>query len=326
MTALPCPYCTSVTTQPGAVRCPQCGRHAIAAGPASNDLAHWAQVILGSTTFRREIERLRTDDHEGLPLHGVEPLPPGTPPHADDLGSPLASVRLRGESLCAHVGSVALLALLGLGMTAAGALLCHDLNDDRPGAIFAPAGLILTGLGTLGLALWVALRPLQPARTLWVCPGGVLWEEGGLVRCRAWDELRSVHAGAETGRPWVRVLLDGVPIYLSAAQSPAALRVGTAIEARASAELLTRVVLQIASGASVPFGTLRLDADGVTWRGAFAEWARITAITAGAARITIDLKGRRRWARASYREVPFPRVLLALARLLRAQPPRGAEP
>lgn len=321
MTAPGCPYCEGITAHPvGGAVCPRCGR-LVVAGPAPRDAAGWAQSLLASAAYQRELERFGADDFDDLPTFGARPLPPGAAPDVDDLGPPLASVRLRGDSPLALAGAVALLALLGLGMATVGVLLFRDLDDDRPGSFFAPSSLILTGLGMLGLAIWVALRPAQPARTLWACPGGVVWDEGGLVRSRAWDELPAVHAGAEAGRFWVRVTLDGTPAYLSAAQSPAALRVGAFVEARASADLLPRAVRRIAAGAAVPFGALRLDAGGITWRGAFAEWSEVAAVTAEAARITIDLKRRRRWARASYREVPFPRVLLALARLLRAQPP-----
>jgi hypothetical protein len=130
-----------------------------------------------------------------------EALPDGVPPEAAALGQPLASLRV-------GFGEHRLTLLLGWGLVSAAILTLAGAAwivvffpvQGRPLAdateLLSWMGLAVLTAGGLGfLTLYTAHHSSPPVR-FWLCPGGLIWEVKGEIRCCTWQNVLDLQSGA----------------------------------------------------------------------------------------------------------------------------------
>jgi len=83
----------------------------------------------------------------------------------------------------------------------------------------------------------------------------------------------------------------------------------------ASAQLLPKL-RRIVAGERVRFGAVVLDARGFASPGFAAAWSDIVRVMADRKQLFVDRRGQPEWHEIAYRQVAFPRVVLALSAVL----------
>ncbi len=266
------------------------------------------EFMAGSPRYRREMEQLKEDDVPDLRDGALLPLPANSPEPAHGYGRPLASIHFRADLRLARLLSrlLAVVLLLGTGALAA---LIFVLDMHIP--LYA---LIACGAAFLVSLVGVFLTQRSP-RTVWVCPRGIVWQQGGRVACCSWEEVEEVYVKPGKRSSVFKVILGKADAQFSEAHSRAALEVGAFIEKRASQAALPAALRRICAGAKVTFGIVALDRDGLTWQQNDCPWSRIVKVAADEKYLYVDTRDSKD-LRIPYGEIALPSVVQALARIL----------
>ena len=276
-------------------------------------------AVSGSAAFRREMERFSEDRLPFLDEFPLEPIPEQVPIEADQLGRPVASLLLKGDKrvlgITAGVGMMFLalscLAMIPIGFLAAGPpKKGEDLGGMASVLIYVP---IFAGIG-----IWLVLiKKWTPPRSLWVCPGGLIWQWGSRVGFRRWHEIEDFSVSGATGRPlfWLTPA-EGTDFVLSAGQGPTVVPVADYIELKASAALLPVMLGRFLANEKLKFDRLSMDRDGIRARGQVCLWSEIGGTRLDGTAFLVTDRGRQELVRLRTKDVSFPMVAQAIVRIV----------
>jgi hypothetical protein len=276
-----------------------------------------AAFLAHSAAFRREMQRFADDALPSLAELRIDPLPGRVPEEADELGEPLASFRLPGESRIGTSIAGSLMILFGLPylVMPVAALVHPPLHHEDIGPAIGSA---LAGLTFASLGVWLIWeRGLTPSPTLWVCPEGLIWEYGPRVGLCRWDAVEDFAASGATGRPLIWITpREGVRFVFSARHGPAINPITEYIELKTSAALLPLLLVRIFAGERVSLGDLSMDRNGIAWRREQVAWSEVAGIAVAGDFTRVEVV--RGWSRIGLRsrDVSFPMVAQAIARII----------
>jgi hypothetical protein len=239
----------------------------------------------------------------------VDPIPAGMPVAADELGPVMSSLHIPGNPNRANL-------VVGILLMVFGPLILPATMLGSPQPEWAAAisyGLCMVALGLL--VIW--FRKPTLAKRLWVCEGGLIWQEGERIGFCPWDGIAHFTSSEVHGRAiYLLCPEEGVKFFLTPALGPHIPSLAEYIELAASAALIPVALDQIRRGVQVTFGLLTMDREGV-WSGRrYCPWSRLAGIYVDATTVRVDeiagLNGlpMRAW------DVSFPMAAQAIGRII----------
>jgi hypothetical protein len=247
-----------------------------------------------------------------------DPLPEQVPAETDQLGEPVTSISFKGDGIAGRVAGVFLiLSSLSCLLMPPIVFLVEGLpkkGDDLAGM----GGLLIYVLILAPVGIWlVFFRKWTPRRSLWVCPGGLIWEWGSRFGFKRWHEIEEFSASGATGRPlfWVTPA-EGTNFVLSAGQGPTIVPIADYIELKASGALLPISLKRFVDGETLMFGKLRMDQKGIRAGSDTWLWHEIKDTRVDGTAFLVKDARNRDVLRLRTRDVSFPMVAQAIVRLV----------
>ena len=285
----------------------------------------WDDFRFTSPAIQNEMLALATrrlPDLRDVPVYAV---PESAPKMIDDWSEPLGTLRIPGESWVSRWIGIAALATVGLGLSG-GPMSCMIMAaidaNRRADALFSPVLLIYLGLGCACLYFAWRLTFRRPilALDLWIFEEGLLLRRGGELIVARYQDIQDYEVSRETGRPlfWL-TLRDEDPIILSVGHTRQVLPLMEYMEIRiAGAQLLPRLK-SIWEGEREKFGIVTLDRDGYHSPKFVVPWSDLVRIDCDDCSMYVRFDKRRDKHVIRYRDVSFPQLVLALAKILKKE-------
>jgi len=288
--------------------------------------SNWDDFRLNSPAVQSERIKLATSALPDMRSLKLLPVPESAPDTDQELGSPLAALTLDDESESPDTFRVRPLHCAGALAAVVMLVVFLEVNAHHSAAIGVSVtfAVALFGLwyghrsGLLrGTPLDVNLgRPFLSTR-LWLFEEGILWQSGAdFGKCR-FEDMEDFRVNLESAQPRFRIAPRGQDaIVMSLNCSVEIMPMAEYMEVKmASAQLLPKL-RRIVAGERVRFGAVVLDARGFASPGFAAAWSDIVRVMADRKQLFVDRRGQPEWHEIAYRQVAFPRVVLALSAVL----------
>jgi hypothetical protein len=179
---------------------------------------------------------------------------------------------------------------------------------------------IAIGIACLYFVRDAARYRTRPSLKLWVFEEGILLQREGQLIAASWQEIDGFEVSYETGRPlyWL-TLKDEDAIILSMGHRPEVVPLMEYVEIRMAAVQLLPRLKSIWSGELERFSDVAISADGIFGPELVARWSEVRGLSADEKWLYIHWKSERRRESIRYRDVSFPTLVMALARILIAE-------
>ena len=307
-------------------------------GRSDEPYANWDDFRLNSAAVQCQRLSLATSALPDMRSLKLLPVPESAPDTDEDLGSPLAALTLDDESESPDTVRVRPLHYAGVFGAVVMLVVVLVLNALHSAAIGVGVGFVVAMIGlwqadrsNLLRGTWLDLNLARPfVRTrMWLFEEGILWRNGaGFGKCR-FENVEDFRVNLESAQPLYRIVPrshDSLEMSLNC--SAEIMPMAEYMELKmASAQLLPKL-RRILAGERVKFGVVVLDARGFASPGFAAAWPDIARVMADRTKVFVDRRGQPEWHEVAYRQVAFPRVVLAIATILieeaRRLPPADA--
>lgn len=290
----------------------------VTVGPRAEPYADWDDFRTNSPTVQQALADLATRALPDLRNAECLPLPADLPNDTGELGLPVASVVMPGDSR--RFSFVDLLAIIvGIAVVLVMLLLRFLGITLSP---FTERLLLATGFvaGSVLFALWLYLRTRKSHLTCWIMNGGIICRQNGRIDFANWRDVRSleISAGGLNVRCRVDIGID-TPIVLDTSSDPKLMPIIEYIEKNATAaQLLPRLhAILLAGGAD--FGPVQLDRTGMRTPFDYPPWATIRKVVADETKLLIDLQDHSTWLEVALASVSFPLLVQVLSHIMIAE-------
>lgn len=236
-------------------------------------------------------------------------------------GARLAEYSGRASLPLVWIGLGLVLGALGLGLAVGGLLASRS---DRSLLCLVPPGLLCLGAGAWALNEWRLKHNLR----VWLYPEGFAHFHGGRVNVFRWEGITEVYQSMQhthrMGRAVQRIYTvrsrDGKQSVLTGELGGIA-ALGEHIQEQVTRRMLPRSLAAYNAGETQSFKNLRLDREGLTYRGKSLPWSEVEEVRIDRGALTIRAKGRRAaWASLTASGTPnLPTLLALLDKTVRVQ-------
>jgi hypothetical protein len=346
-----CPHCSGTVLVPAELakaHCIHCGQaldleyhvtaealpappHAIqssgqdAAPGATQNYANWDEFRSNSPSVQRQLFELATRPLPDLRGAVCQDLPDTVPAPTDDLGEPLASLSVAGEShwLGPGVGGVLFAAALVIAVSCLVMPLLGQAFGPRRGGNGVPIlspGFVIPGIASVAavaIGIWIIfLRVPRLSFTLWLFENGLLLKQGRQLLASTFEDVNGFWVDTETGCPYYEIKLGDIRVEIPAAQEPSMMPLMEYVEIKISAEKFLPLLRRVFENERAVFGAVILDRDGMKTSRSFLPWREIERVVTDTKTIFVHQYHRQDWHPIALRKVSFPHLFVAIAHVM----------